>query len=130
MKSKAHERALTYGELMWLVGILEGEGYFGIHNARGYAYPIITLRMTDYDVVCQVCYLFGRDDSPTVTTIEDRKPMYSAQIVGKPARRIMQLVRPHMFSRRGHRIDTILASTDTPNEPRKKAILEELGLEV
>ena len=43
-------------EISWLVGLLEGEGYFGLTSG---VYPVLTLEMCDEDVVERACRILG-----------------------------------------------------------------------
>ncbi len=50
-------------ELLWLAGILEGEGYFHLYNnhasnGKTYQYARICLGMTDKDVIEKVCSMW------------------------------------------------------------------------
>lgn len=92
-------------DLLWLAGILEGEGTFDLHRGR---YPRVRLGMTDRDVV-------GRAASLMDTTIRlslraaPQKPSWHAEASGDRAASIMAAVLPHMGARRSQRIAEVLA---------------------
>ena len=41
-------------DIIWLAGLLEGEGWFGLHHKK---YPSISIAMTDEDVIIRVAAL-------------------------------------------------------------------------
>lgn len=93
-------------EFFWLVGILEGEGYFGYEKWS----QRVQVKMTDLDVLERVGKIFteitGRDhaihESPN-KGINDNLP-YVIAIHGEDARKVMQMIVPHMGFRRRQRI--------------------------
>lgn len=92
-------------DLLWLAGILEGEGTFDLHRGR---YPRVRLGMTDRDVV-------GRAASVMDATIRlslraaPAKPSWHAELSGPRAEELMADVLPHMGARRSQRIAEVLA---------------------
>lgn len=93
-------------EFWWLVGILEGEGYFGFEKWS----QRIQVKMTDLDVIERVVEVFskitGREhaihESPNKGK-NDSLP-YVVSIHGDDARKVMRMIVPHMGFRRRQRI--------------------------
>lgn len=91
--------------LWWLVGILEGEGYFayGGHSGRT---QCVRVKMKDLDVIEKVASLFESIAEKEVQI--RRRPaekdnwndQYEVYVYGPSARKIMKLVVPHMGYRR------------------------------
>ena len=89
-------------ELIWLAGLLEGEGTFRFSGT-----VVIVVEMTDLDIVQRVAKLFGN------TSINSRqryhwKRLYVTAVCGKSAAKIAELVLPIMGKRRSVRIKHIL----------------------
>lgn len=102
-------------EIAWLAGILEGEGSFWLNKStvsgKLYQYPLITVNMTDLDVIERVTELFGV--TPYKIPIRpDRKQSWRATIQGAGAVSLMRLLRPWMSERRGEKIDELIAYWD------------------
>jgi len=92
-------------ELGWLVGILEGEAYFGYCSQT----QIIQVQMCDEDVVNKVAALFERITNSSIRVTEyDRggtaQIAYKVHVSGERARAIMRLVVRHMNYRRRQKI--------------------------
>ena len=95
-------------ELMWLVGILEGEGWLG--SDRGVR-ACVQVAMTDEDVVQKAANLMGATAIGRRERADKRrypKPIYVARVHGYQAARIMQMVLPHMGKRRSEEIRSAL----------------------
>lgn len=90
---------LSHFELGWLVGILEGEGHFGLYTSQ-----VIEVNMTDEDTIYKVAGLFEKILESSVNVIEIYKPngrdVFCARIYGERARKVMKLVVPYMSYRR------------------------------
>lgn len=105
-------------ELIWLAGLLEGEGYFGSRPPRsGYsrAQLRVTVKMTDRDVIERAAALM---DAPGVRASGPPKdkphwsPYFYCGCYGAKAAALMEAVRPYMGLRRGAEIDRLLALPD------------------
>lgn len=93
-------------ELGWLVGLLEGEGTFGMFRTS----QVINLQMSDEDVV----YRYGQilvkylnlHKMPNIGVLSrpNRSEMYQLTLRGEKARQIMRLIVPYMGTRRRARI--------------------------
>ena len=125
------KQQLSDPELFWLVGILEGEGYFGYEKWS----QRIQVKMTDLDTIQKVTDVFekatGRraaiHESPN-KTVNENLP-YVVAIHGEDARIVMRLVVPHMGFRRRKRIWQALNG----HKPRNlkldtKALVASIGL--
>lgn len=97
-------------DLIWLAGLLEGEGTFDAHSGK---YPRIRVAMTDRDVVGRAASLFGTQVRLTLNRAPS-KATWAARVQGAPAAEIMRLILPHMGTRRSAKIAEILALTDIP----------------
>lgn len=97
-------------DLIWLAGLLEGEGTFDLHKGR---YPRIRVGMTDRDVVGRAASLM---DSKIRLALHPApvQPTWHAEISGARAASIMRLLLPHMGTRRSQRIATVLGAVEFP----------------
>jgi hypothetical protein len=106
-------------EVHWLAGLLEGEGSFMAGPPSNPRMPIISIHMTDGDVMARVGRIFAR----TVHVVRPRNPRrrttYRVRVQGGNAVRWMTLLRPLMGGRRQAQIDRALACYD----PRPSALL-------
>ncbi len=107
----------------WLVGLLEGEGCFGLRqDNRSGRRPTISvkLQMCDEDVVQRAHKLMGGE-----TAVLDRqtaKPhwsdAYEVAVYGVRAEELMRAVLPHMGARRGAKIRECLDAPNLSHRPR------------
>lgn len=103
--------------LWWLAGLLEGEGSFIAPVPSSPRRPIISLSMTDEDVVARVADLWGvryHAVGKGRSAAHGWKVAYRVMLRGHPAARLMQELRPLMGKRRQHQIDTALATYQAP----------------
>lgn len=93
-------------DLIWLAGLLEGEGTFDAHRGR---YPRIRLAMTDRDIVGRAASLM---DAKIRLSLHDApaKPTWHTEISGDRAAAIMREILPFMGSRRSGRIAEALSA--------------------
>lgn len=94
----------THDDLVWLAGLLEGEGTFDLHRDR---YPRIRVGMTDRDVVGRAASLMGSRIRMSISTV-GHKATFHAEISGDRARAIMWALLPYMGARRSAKIAEIL----------------------
>jgi hypothetical protein len=98
-------------DLVWLAGLLEGEGSFMRPAPSAPRLPIVRVSMTDRDVVEHAARLMGV--SVCRHQLSEAKPYYKdvwiATAKGTRARNLMLLVRPHMGYRRKEQIDRALS---------------------
>jgi hypothetical protein len=111
-------------DIIWLAGLLEGEGCFNYRADRKQAR--VTIEMTDRDIIERVSRLFDTNVStraPRSTTpctcgtkncIFNRGPKskesYQTALHGTRAENLMRLVYPFMGKRRSEKIEEILGS--------------------
>lgn len=91
-------------DLIWLAGLLEGEGTFDLHKQK---YPRIRVGMADRDVVGRAATLMGSSIRMSISTVGN-KAMFHAELSGAKAAEIMWLLLPHMGTRRSAKIGEIL----------------------
>lgn len=88
----------------WLSGLLEGEGWFGSAGTGGKS-PRVRVQMTDQDVMERVAKMFSvkcRLDHRF--GMQNRKPIWRAEVGGDRAVVIMNRILPQMGKRRTERI--------------------------
>ena len=105
---------MTEIELAWLAGILEGEGSFFLENNRSggklYRYAIVTVNMTDKDVIDRVSALFGTTTYAIPNTKAGKKPAYRATLKSHKAVVLMEHLLPFMGERRSAKILEVLTA--------------------
>jgi len=115
------DRSLPVTDLYWLAGLLEGEGSFMAGPPSNPRMPVLSVNMTDEDVMARLGRIFGRK----VQVVRPRNPRwrtsYQLRVQGGSAVRWMILLRPLMGSRRQAQIDRALASY----APRPVALLSD-----
>lgn len=91
-------------DLLWLAGLLEGEGSFDAHRGK---YPRIRLAMTDRDIVGRAASLM---DSKIRLALHPApaSATWHTEISGVRAAAIMRDILPHMGTRRSGRIADVL----------------------
>lgn len=97
----------THDDLVWLAGLLEGEGTFDAHRGR---YPRIRVGMTDRDVVSRAASLMGATVRLSLRQAP-ASPVWHAELSGARAEAIMAEVLPYMGTRRSQRIAETLAAS-------------------
>lgn len=102
-------------DLLWLAGLLEGEGTFDAHRGK---YPRIRLAMTDRDIVGRAASLMDAKIRLSLHAAP-AKPTWHAEISGEKAAEIMRLILPFMGARRSARIAEVLAT----HHFRQKAVI-------
>lgn len=103
-------------DLLWLAGLLEGEGSFDAHRGK---YPRIRLAMTDRDVVGRAASLM---DAKIRLSLHPApaKSTWHTEISGARAEGIMREILPFMGSRRSGKIADVLGVAHF----RQKAVIE------
>lgn len=97
-------------DLLWLAGLLEGEGSFDLHRGR---YPRIRLGMTDRDVVGRAATLLGGRIRLSLKP-RPNKATWHVEISGRKAVAVMVAILPFMGARRSARIAEILGHASLP----------------
>lgn len=95
---------MSRDDLMWLAGLLEGEGSFDLHRGR---YPRIRLGMTDRDVVGRAATLMGGKVRLSLKPAP-HKATWHTEVSGAKAVAIMRSILPFMGARRSAKIAEIL----------------------
>lgn len=103
---------ITYFELGWLVGLLEGEGSFRFYSPREKGGTQgIHINMTDFDTMETAAKLMQKITGKTVIIKDYRKPKnvnhqqsYVIELSGDSARKLMRAIVSHMHFRRRKRI--------------------------
>ena len=105
---------LSAYEQGWLVGILEGEGSFGLRVIDGgrYRTPLIQMNHTDLDVIERAADLLqtkvmGPYEKPANSL--GNKPFWVLQVQGDRAASWMRILYPHLSARRQAKITEILS---------------------
>lgn len=93
-------------ELIWLAGLLEGEGTFDLHRGR---YPRVRVGMTDRDVVGRAAALMGARARLSLREAPSQSTWH-AEVSGPRAVGLMEELLPHMGSRRSGKIAEVLAA--------------------
>ncbi|QNO12690.1 LAGLIDADG endonuclease [Arthrobacter phage Snek] len=96
----------TRDDLLWLAGLLEGEGTFDAHRGK---YPRIRLAMTDRDIVGRAASLMDTKIRLSLHAAP-AKPTWHAEISGERAAEIMRQILPFMGSRRSGKIAEVLGT--------------------
>jgi len=86
-------------DLLWLAGLLEGEGYFAYNNT-----PTVWVEMTDLDVVERAALLMVAT-CRALRLRPGRKQSWGAGVSGAKALALMVVLRPLMGKRRRAKID-------------------------
>lgn len=100
----------SYFQIGWLVGLLEGDGSIGMGPARGgkHRYPIISLKMTDRDVVEKFARVFDvRMLGPYLYPKSQlgKKVTYVARVSGQRAEDFLLTAAPYFSDRRRKQIE-------------------------
>ena len=94
---------MKHDDLLWLAGLLEGEGSFAAGTT-----PHINLGMTDRDVMERAARLQGCTLLGPYQRSAKHKPMRQTTLAGERAILLMKELRPLMGCRRSKRIDDVL----------------------
>lgn len=93
-------------DVLWLSGLLEGEGTFDAHRGK---YPRVRLGMTDRDVVGRAASLMDASIRLTIRPAPLTSTWHT-EVSGAKAAAIMREVLPFMGARRSGRIAEVLAT--------------------
>lgn len=104
-------------DLLWLAGLLEGEGSFDLHRGK---YPRIRLGMTDRDVVGRAATLLGGKVRLSLKPAP-AQAMWHVEVSGTKAEALLRLILPHMGARRSAKIATIIGHAHFPASVSKHA---------
>ena len=104
------EPDLSRETIIWLSGLLEGEGSFMRGMPSSPNVPRVSVHMTDEDVIARAARAFGTSYHALQPQRENHKPNYRTILKGWPAVRLMQELRPWMGRRRQEQIDRAVSS--------------------
>lgn len=99
--------------LLWLAGLLEGEGSFLKPPPSSPNCPIVSCRMTDRDVIERVAAMFGVGVG--VNEKGKHRPEYAATLKGSPAVALMGDLRSLLGTRRRTAVDEALKAHTPPS---------------
>lgn len=107
-------------DVLWLAGLLEGEGTFDLHRGK---YPRVRVAMTDRDVVGRAATLLGANVRLSMKPAP-YKATWHAEVSGEKAAEVMLAVLPFMGSRRSGKIAEVLgaASLGTTATPKRQKV--------
>lgn len=110
--------SIQLGDLMWLVGLFEGEGHFGVKDKT----PRVFLGMTDSDVVSRAAYILGYKKPLGIQLRGPYKTYFYLEIFGDEAADIMEQFEPYLCNRSCLRVRKILADRRAwrKTKPRKQ----------
>lgn len=95
-------------DVIWLAGLLEGEGSFDLHRGK---YPRVRVGMTDRDVIGRAATLIGSGVRLSLKR-EPYAATWHAEVSGPKAVAVMRAILPHMGARRSGRIAQILGHAE------------------
>lgn len=110
-------------DVIWLAGLLEGEGCFTVRQPRPAHRAELSVRakMTDRDVVERAAAVFPANTAITVEPRRDANHLhadcFSKSWYGADAERVMRAVLPHMCMRRTARIQECLSTPNLSHQP-------------
>jgi hypothetical protein len=96
--------------IAWLAGLLEGEGSFMSGPPSRPNQPLISVKMTDEDVLARIAQIVGMRYRRTKLATLRTKTTWSVQVKGSVAMTWMQTVYPYMSHRRRQQIDRAIGS--------------------
>ena len=102
-------------DLMWLTGLLEGEGSFHFHHKK---YPQIALVMTDQDTVERAASLMGTIAHREKRDTTSGGAVFRCSIAGPKAIMLMRDMLPQMGIRRSKRIRELIQAFELENARR------------
>ncbi|MGZ0151858.1 hypothetical protein ACXJJ3_32700 [Kribbella sp. WER1] len=100
-------------DVIWLAGLLEGEGTFDLHRGK---YPRVRVGMTDRDVVGRAATLLGANVRLSLKSAP-AQATWHAEVSGEKAVAVMRAILPFMGSRRSGKIATILGTAQLGYSP-------------
>jgi len=104
----------THDDLMWFVGLCEGEACVDLSKGR---YPRIRLAMTDRDVVGRAATMMAVSVRLSLKKAP-QAPTWHAEVSGPRAEAIIREILPHMGTRRSQRIAEVIAAAEYRRDDR------------
>lgn len=110
---------MEHQDFFWLIGLLEGEGYFSINKNS----PIIALQMTDEDIVEKAAKLMGNykvvSYSRKYAKEKGWKQTYQFQMRGEKALNLMKDMFQYLGKRRQRQILNVIKQYDPYKRQRQ-----------
>lgn len=97
--------------IAWLAGLLEGEGSFKKPAPSAPHLPIVTVQMTDEDVIARAARLVGVGYCSVIPKNPRHQPTFVMSAKETRARDLMLALRPLMGQRRRGQIDQAVAAS-------------------
>lgn len=104
---KINNTSISYQDFHWLIGLLEGEGWFIGKTGKRLNEIKVGIGMTDLDVIQRVSKLFG--NRKIYKSAKGRnKPMYEVYLIGEQAFNLMMILKSFMGIRRRKKIEKLI----------------------
>jgi len=108
----------------WVIGFLEGEGCFTSHKNNGYKHIRILAASTDLDALEKLQTIAGGNlngpygmSKHNNLKVKNPKPYYQWSLhKQKEVTKLLEVIKPHLSSRRQQRIEEIIGSADEIEE--------------
>lgn len=110
--------SLKKEDLLWLAGLLEGEGSFLRPTPSRPNSPMVALHMNDEDVVCRTANLFKMSCISVLPAGWNPKTSYATHIRGRSAVGLMWQLFPHMGLRRRAQILRAIKNYEPKQNPQ------------
>lgn len=114
-------------DLFWLAGLLEGEGWFGLHRqvikGKEYLNPCISVKMVDADIIYYVKKLIGNGSIGT-TILPSGKTAFIWRTSGIAAVTLMKSLYLQMGTRRQGQMNLVFEAWRIKNEKRSSSNIE------
>ena len=105
-------------DLIWLAGIVEGEGCADLHRGR---YPRLRVGMVDRDVVGRVATLIGSSIRVSYRPAPN-KATFHAEVSGERAAEVLRALLPFMGARRSSKFAEILGADAFRRQPERSSV--------
>jgi hypothetical protein len=108
--AKLVDTARSHPDLLWLAGLVEGEGSFFPGSPSAPGLPVMQVAMVDVDVISRVARMLGVAVRVIRPRREEWKTIYTCRVRGAPAVAWMTALRPHLGLRRRSQVNRAIAS--------------------
>lgn len=121
---------VSKSDLMWLAGLIEGDGCFHLTKSGK---PAVAVEMTDKDVIERVGKIWNAEVYCCEPKRKHYKPSYRSSVFSNKAKAFMIALKPYMSSRRQSKIAEIIQNCNENYTPRRLInclkIVEKIKLE-
>jgi hypothetical protein len=101
----------------WLAGIIEGEGVIELQRRAGRGPRArIRVKMVDEDVIARLSKLWGAGYRERPPRLPHHQPIFETEISGRRAEELLSRLRPLFGTRRGAKIDEVLAGASRSHD--------------